>query len=132
MQQRLSNEISQIKAWRDSQENTAVQSTITAFANSGKAPHFESVREHMGRLLEAGMASTLEEAYEAAVLLNPDTRMSYLSTHQEANSKLAAAERAKSAAVSVKTSAPKGKVATGGNANDLRSVIEASWDSMMT
>lgn len=90
------------------QETEQVGHTLAEFG-SGK-PHFDAVRNDMADLLEAGKAKTLDEAYEKAVWLNPDVRKSLIENERaEALKKVEAerqAQRAKSAAVSVKGSAP--------------------------
>lgn len=90
------------------QENEQVGHTLTEFGSGN--PHFDAVRNDMADLLEAGKAKTLDEAYEKAVWLNPDVRKSLIENERaEALRKVEAdrqAQRAKSAAVSVKGSAP--------------------------
>lgn len=49
-------------------------SAIQAFANDPKNVYFDNVREDMATLINAGKASNLQEAYEAACWLNPEIR----------------------------------------------------------
>jgi hypothetical protein len=60
----------------EQQMMAGMTSTIRAFAEakdaSGKPmrPHFEAVREEMGRLMQAGLAGTLDQAYAKAIRTN--------------------------------------------------------------
>lgn len=123
--QHQDSELKRLNAWIEKQDNSSIESQIKSFSESGKAPHFEAVRATMGKLLESGMASTLEDAYEQAVYLNPETRALELSRQQENTDKIAAANRAKQAAISVKQSAPRGKTANSVDPSDLRATLEA-------
>ena len=97
-------------------------------------PHYETVRETMAQLLDAGLANDLDSAYEAA-LRHPrhaDIFDSMLKQRQEAD----AAEKAKKAAelarsarrsaVSPRTATPSGTPA--GDKKGIRSHIEAAFD----
>lgn len=90
------------------QETEQVGHTLAEFGSS--KPHFDAVRNDMADLLEAGQAKSLDEAYEKAVWLNPDVRKSLIENERAETLKKVEAERqaqrAKSAAVSVKGSAP--------------------------
>ena len=59
-------------AQREMQTSSGVEQTLQAFA----ADHefFPQVREHMGRLMHAGLAPDLETAYQQAVQLHPGVR----------------------------------------------------------
>lgn len=85
------------------------QAMIDEFASNPKYPHFEALRESMGKLIEAGMAETLEAAYEQAAWANPEIR-STLQKNEEAkriNEQAELAKKAKLKAVSV-TGTPSG------------------------
>lgn len=43
-----------------------------------KYPHFEEVRETMGKIINAGLAKNLEKAYKLAILENEDLRAEYI------------------------------------------------------
>lgn len=47
-------------------------------AGQPKYPHFDALQERMGRLISAGVSSSLEEAYEAAVMADPELRKEHL------------------------------------------------------
>lgn len=66
-----------LNAW---QQDQALNSEISSFAaqrgTDGQSahPHFEAVKQDMGLLLQAGKAQTMQEAYDKAIWLNPETR----------------------------------------------------------
>jgi hypothetical protein len=111
LMQQLQTLQQQQQTWQNqiqAQERARTQSEIEAFKT--QAPHFDAVRGDMADLLQAGKASTLQEAYDMAVWMRPDTRQSLVEQQRiEAQRKAleeAQAQRAKSAAVSVKGSSP--------------------------
>jgi hypothetical protein len=52
-------------------ETQQTEQTLAAFAADPRYPYFQDVRTDMGRLLQAGVAKDLPDAYEKAVRLNP-------------------------------------------------------------
>lgn len=104
-------------------------SEIEAFKKD--APYLEDVRGEMGRLIQAGLASGVRDAYEKAVYSNPTTRAKVLAEQQakdEAERKAKAAQQAqaaKAAAVQVR-GAPSGDTKSApGKGKDRRSMIAA-------
>ena len=97
-------------------------------------PHYATVKPSMAQLLEAGIATDLKGAYEAALRLPQHSEIfdQMLKTKQENEAKeLAArkkeeAERARRSAVSVRGSTPNGKPANG--TKGIRAHIEAAMD----
>lgn len=83
-------------------EQSHVESVIADFAKD--KPHFESVKVHMGALMNAGLAKDLQDAYDQAVMAHPEIRATVLaeqeSKRREDAAKAAAAAR-KAAAVNV-------------------------------
>lgn len=127
------NELRQTQAqWHNSiqqQEQTRANQELEQFSQAGNA-HFEAVRGDMADLLETGKATSLQDAYEKAVWMNPDIRQSLIEQQRSEAQKKAMAEaqnlRAKTAAVSVKGSSPSaGGVQT--NGSDLRSLIASQF-----
>lgn len=61
-------------------QDQAINSQVQQFANAtgpdGKSahPHFETVKQDMGLLLQTGKAQTMQEAYDKAIWLYPETR----------------------------------------------------------
>lgn len=111
-------------------EQSELHSQIEKFSSDPKHPHFEQVREDMAKLLQAGYAETLDEAYEKAIWARQDIRSTLLNEN-EANrikEKAKVASQAKAKAVSVKGS-PSGAAVPIANASirdDLRAAIEAA------
>lgn len=127
------NELRQTQAqWHNSiqqQEQTRANQELAQFSQAGNA-HFDAVRGDMADLLETGKATSLQDAYEKAVWMNPDIRQSLIEQQRSEAQKKAMAEaqnlRAKTAAVSVKGSSPSaGGVQT--NGSDLRSLIASQF-----
>jgi len=61
-QQRMQNEA----------ESSQLAARIEAFKNDPKSVHFETVKPHMAKLIRAGLATDLPDAYEQAVKLHPE------------------------------------------------------------
>ena len=112
LMQQMHNLRQQQQMWQNQvqqQEQARVQSEIAQFATADK-PHFDAVRNEMADLLESGKAKTLQEAYETAVWMRQDIRQSLIDQQKQDAQRKAAeqltAQRAKTAAVSVKGSSP--------------------------
>ena len=125
-------EISNFKQQQEQAENQSLLGEINNFA--GKAEYFEEVRPDMIKLLQSGVAGTLEEAYEKAIRLNDDVftqtqqRSQAEAAAQKSSSANRAAKAAKAAAVSVKSSTPGTKTTT--KAQDRRSMLLEQFDSV--
>ena len=125
-------EISNFKQQQEMAENQSLLGEINSFA--GKAEYFEEVRPDMIKLLQSGVAGTLEEAYEKAIRLNDDVftqtqqRSQAEAAAQKSSSANRAAKAAKAAAVSVKSSTPGTKTTT--KAQDRRSMLLEQFDSV--
>lgn len=114
----------------EQQQQQAVMSEIEAFRANPENVHFEAVKDDMALLLQAGKAESLQDAYDKAVWMRPDIRQT-LVHQQSANAQKQQAEaarrqRAQSAAVGVKGSAPSKTTTT--QHGDLRSALEAAFD----
>ncbi len=57
----------QIQSWQQAETNRQIES----FKSAPGHEHFDEVRSEMGRLLSAGIASNMEEAYKKACVLSP-------------------------------------------------------------
>lgn len=125
------NELRQTQqSWQNSiqqQERMRAEQELAAFS-TGK-PHLDAVRDDMARLLETGVATSLQDAYDRAVWMRPDVRQTLIeSERQEAQRKAteqATLNRARSAAVSVKGSSPAG--AAQPSNQSLRDTIAAAF-----
>lgn len=115
------NYLRQQEEVRKQQEMAQLNSELARF--SADKPHFEAVRNHMAGLLQAGVASTLQDAYEMAIYANPDIRSQVLAKQQaeaevkrQADAKSAAEAARKAAVVNVPrrgnlpTAKPKGSM----------------------
>lgn len=72
--QEITNELQEQRQWRQQQEANYAQSAYNSFASDPKNEFFNDVRNQMADLIDAGVAKTLPEAYEAAIWANPTTR----------------------------------------------------------
>lgn len=68
----IQQELEESRRWRQQQSSQASSNEISQFAKNNE--FFEDVREDMAALLEAGRATDLKSAYEAAIWANPQTR----------------------------------------------------------
>ncbi|KPJ93108.1 MAG: hypothetical protein AMJ53_08070 [Gammaproteobacteria bacterium SG8_11] len=135
LQNELNNVRGEVMGWKQQQEQQQNQALLGEINNfSQKAEHFEEARPTMIQLLQSGMASDLEDAYEKAIRLNPELFDAVQQSQQakvdaekraQANS---AAKRARAAAVSVKGSTP-GTV-TNTKAQDRRSLLAEQFDNI--
>lgn len=126
-------EILTFKQQQEQAESQALLGEINNFAT--KAEYFEEARPTMIQLLQSGVASTLEEAYEKAIRLNDDL---FQQTQQRSQAEAEATKResanraakaAKAAAVSVKSSTP-GNRSTTTKAQDRRSMLLEQFDNV--
>lgn len=117
------------------QQNQAVMSEIEQFKNDPANAHFDAVKEDMQILLQSNRAESLKDAYEKAVWMRPDIRKSLVEQQRtEAGNKAAQnarSQRAKSAAVGVKGSAPS-KVSNLGPNASIEDTIGAAMDGLIS
>lgn len=133
----MRNQVSSVVGWREQQEQQTLQQELSEFSDASKYPHFEMVRGDMAQLLESGLANDLKTAYTKAVRFNDEAWQAEQERQAPASitppgiqpSKADAAAKAKAAAVSPKSVTPSG-TAKAVNAEDLRSQLEAGFDSM--
>jgi hypothetical protein len=86
------------QAQAEQQQTQQLQSTIEQFASRPDRPFFNDVRVHMGQLIQAGTAKSMDEAYEQATWANPAIRAHLLEMQQEATATARAAEAQKARA----------------------------------
>jgi len=135
----LQNQLAQVRGevltWKQQQEqqqNAALLSEINDFA--AKAEYFEDARPVMVNLLQSGLASTLDEAYDKAIRLDPALFERVQSAQQAAEQAKKAAElnraakAARAAAVSVRSSTPGTNTAP--KAQDRRSMLAEAFDGL--
>ena len=109
-------------------EQQVLQSEISTFAD--KNPHFETVRDTMAGLLQAGMAQDLQTAYDKAIRLNDDVwqQEQTRSTNTGIQAQVAAAAKAKTLAISPKSATPSGGKTSDGKG--LREQLRAQFDAV--
>ena len=135
LQNELNNVRGEVMGWKQQQEQQQNQALLGEINNfSQKAEHFEEARPAMIQLLQSGMATDLDDAYDKAIRLNPELFDAVQSGRQaevDAAKRTAAntaAKRARAAAVSVKGSTP-GTV-TNTKAQDRRSLLAEQFDNI--
>lgn len=121
-----------MKQAQESAQNQQLMTEIDAFAQ--KAEHFEEARPTMIQLLQSGLATDLQDAYDKAIRFDP----ALFEQVQQAQQAKAAAEKsaqlnraakaARAAAVSVRSSTPGTNTAP--KAQDRRSLLAEQFDSM--
>ncbi len=108
--------VQQLQQRLDQTDQQSIQREIAAFASD--KPHFDAVRELMGKLMNSGAANTMDDAYKMALKVHPDVSALIQKEAQDKATeaeKKAAKERsqnAQRAGSSIKGSSPQGQVAT--------------------
>ena len=131
----VNQEVSTIKNRFQQEEQSRLMNEIERVrSNVEKFPHFDVVREEMAQLLELGKAQDLETAYKKAVRMNDEVwaleQERLLSSAKQASNKAQQVAKAKTVAVSPKSSTPRGTVNTT-EKKDRRSLIaEQLGDAM--
>jgi len=105
--QQIEGQVTGFQTLQQQREQQEIQNTIWAFEQAPGHEHFGVVKEQMAGLLRAGLADNLENAYQQAIWMNPETRQA-LQTHAApvVAEKVQAAAKAKAAAVSPKSASP--------------------------
>ncbi len=117
---------------RQQQEQRSLESQIEEFSSKPGHEHFDRVRTHMGILLDNGIASDMEDAYQRAIYADPEIRSTLSAvtaqTGQRVTQQIARVANAKNAAASV-TGAPgssrplNGSGSVGSIEDDLRAAM---------
>ena len=105
----LRGTVGQVAGTFEQQQTEARRAELASFAKD--KPHFEAVRVTMGRLMQAGLAQSLDDAYQQAVKLSPEASAAIAADKQKADAEAALRGRPGSqrrAAVSVRGSSPNG------------------------
>ena len=124
----VNQEVSTIKNRFQQEEQSRLMNEIERVrSNVEKFPHFDVVREEMAQLLELGKAPDLETAYKKAVRMNDDVwaleQERLLASARQTSSKAQQVAKAKTVAVSPKSSTPRGNVTNTTEKKDRRSLI---------
>lgn len=132
--QRNEQEVQAIKSRFQQEEEARLNAEIEKFSSDvDKYPHFEALREDMAQLLDLGKAQDIPTAYKLAVRLNDDVwqqeqeRLLAQAKHDALKQQQIA--KAKSAAVSVRSTTPSGKVQDGVDTKDRRAVLAAQMEA---
>ncbi|GAA0696337.1 hypothetical protein ISN75_06825 [Dyella marensis] len=138
--QSLESQLLELKQWRENlvaQQSNQVQDDanrqVADFASSAEHPHFERVRPRMAMLIQSGMASTMDEAYQQAVWADAELRSTMLEERQKAAEQAkraeadARAKAARAAGGSVRGSPAIGSTATGDANLSLRDELKAQF-----
>jgi hypothetical protein len=126
----LQTRIAQFEAQTAQAQQAQIMGQIEAF--KAKAPFFDEVHPTMAGLLQSGVATDLQSAYDKAIRLDDNV----WSRHQAEQAREANAKRQaeltlkRAAAASPKSSSPTGAVATGGGKKSLRDTLSAAFDSV--
>lgn len=91
----VQQQVAPITAHFQQTENNQLQSTIDAFGSDPSHPYFQDVKVHMGRLISAGAAKDMQDAYDQATWANPVIRQQLLEAQSEAAKATQAAQVAK-------------------------------------
>lgn len=125
--QNLDGQVKNLAQWREQYISREVNSELAAFSANPAYPHFEALKEPMAQLLESGQAGNLDDAYWIALAKNKDLRES-LTKLPAAPTTQQAVQKAKSKAVSTKSSTPSG-TGPASNTKDRRSLISEAYDA---
>ena len=135
LQQELNRVRGEVMSWKEEQEQVQNQSLLGEINNFAlRAEYFEEARPTMISLLQSGVATTLDEAYEKAIRLDDNLYQQVQQGRQaqvETQQKVAAnnaAKKARAAAVSVRSAAPGATTAT--KAQDRRSMLAEQFDNV--
>ena len=126
MEQSLANQQAYIRQQQTQTANQAFEDFTNAKDDAGnlKHPHWEEVRSDMANLIQKGICTTLDDAYERAIWSNKDVREKMIAAQAKAelDSKVAAADKAKEVAFS-----PKSKQTAPERDLSLREELEAAF-----
>lgn len=125
---RLKGEVERLSKWTRGEEESRATGEIERLRKDQENfPHFEQARETMARLLETGVATSLDEAYKKAIRLDEKIWEAEQTRLSEIAKKKSQVEKAKSAMVSPKSGSPVGKT-QGQTTTDIRSLLAQSLE----
>ena len=134
----LETRLQQSAKQQEQSQQQAVEQQVQTFATETdekghlKHPHFETVKAHMGALMNAGAAKDMEDAYSQAVWANPELRNQLLEEEKRQVAQKSESDRRQKASKAKKAATPEstGTTETGSEeALDLRSELEKQFDS---
>lgn len=116
------------KQQAEQQQISQAQTEVDAFKASGKAPHFESVREDMAVLIKEGRCATLQDAYDKAIRMNDGIWQKAQAEKVAAEAKRKADEAKRASIVNVR-SAP--AVTASAKPGSVAETMSATYDRLM-
>ena len=97
--------ITQLESYIQQQQQSVVQTEIQRFASNPKNMFFDNVKTDMGRLIDTGIATDLDDAYDKACQMNKEIRQLLVAQNapnsSDASAKAAAATQARNASKSI-------------------------------
>jgi hypothetical protein len=117
----LTQTVNSLQSSLQAQETERLNAQISAFAQ-GK-PHFDKVRAVMGRLMNAGIAETLDDAYQRAIAMDSGIQAEIKAKAQADAQEAQRLERQKRAATSVRGTAPNGSGAADPKGKSVRELV---------
>lgn len=135
--QQVNQEVDVIKTRFQQEEDAKMDAEINRFkSDKDNYPHFSELQGTMAELLQIGKAHDIPSAYELAERMNPEIwnlkQEKLLDQARKEAVKQAQVQKAKSAAVSVKTTTPSGVTSDGVDKKDRRAVIGSAFDNIAT
>lgn len=126
----LVRELEESRRWRQEQEGSRVQSEIASFS-SGKE-FFEDVRGQMADLLQSGVASDLNDAYDKACWADPNIRKVLIGRERQGQQRTEITERQAAAGLVNIPSQGALNVKTGNEEESLEDSIRAAFRTSST
>lgn len=129
----LQNQVAQLQGFisnfqrtQAEQQEATLNSELATFAQGRE--HFQTVREDMAALLQAGRATDLNDAYEKAIWANPSVRTALLAKQQaEASEKIERERKALDAKRAASVNVPRrGSVPAGASVGTMDDTIRAA------
>lgn len=132
----VNQEVSTIKSRFQQEEQARLMNEIERVRSDVENfPHFDVVREEMAQLLELGKAPDLETAYKKAVRMNDEVwaieQERLLANAKQTTLKAQQVAKAKTVAVSPKSSTPRGVVAEPAGKKDRRALLSEQLGEAM-
>lgn len=135
--EQVNQEVGTIKSRFQQEEDARLDAEIARFkGDKENYPYFEELQSEMAQILAAGRAEGLQDAYAKAMRFNDDIwgkeQERLLDQARKDALKQAQLQKAKSAAVSVKSTTPSGKTSDGVDTKDRRAVIGSAFENIAT
>jgi hypothetical protein len=131
----LKTQWNQFHSTREQQEQAQIQTEIASFSKD--KPHFDAVRETMAQLLQSGVASDLQSAYDKAIRLNDELwqqkqeEAQQAAARQATEARQATVAKAKATAVSPRSISPTANMGSGNGKKSLREQLAEQIDSQL-